>query len=168
MIEFNIRQELITHTNKIIQLLSLYEDKISFEATTKVPETSNPLNDLKILCVGQSTLNRNEIFDIFNDAFYKRFGQNIPKKSIDMPILEFKKMKTFDFRKRIKSDRYHYIISGPRPHSTANKGININLFQLKQHLNLKAITYDSIKETLNRNLLEGLAETISINYKENH
>lgn len=125
----------------------------------------SPLKGLKILIIGHSLLNQSQIFEIFNNAFYKTFDLKLTKKTIDIPIIDYKKMKNFDLVKKIKSNRYDYIISGPRPHSTANKGINISLLGLKIKFQLKSIISENFKTPLNKNLLEELAQIVSSNWK---
>ena len=165
-IESEIRKELIDYTKRILELLYKSEQSNLLSIENKKQNIGN-LANLKILCVGESKLDRNEIFQIFNDAFHRQFGYDIPKKALDTPVLQYTKMKTFDLIKRIKSDRYDLIIAGPRPHSTANKGINLSLYNLKKRMGLKAITSDNTKDPLHRNGLEEIANTFAIEYKKN-
>lgn len=168
LIEFEIKKELYAYTYKLLELFINhgYNDFHQAEIEAQRINENRPLKNLKILCVGESTLNRDQIFTIFNNAFSKQFGKSLPKKSLEMPVLEYKKMKSFDLVKKIRADRFDYIICGPKPHSTASKGINISLLNLKQKLNLRAIINDYNKDPLTKNALEELAETISRDYKQ--
>lgn len=129
---------------------------------------SGALDNLKILCMGESHLSRADIWDIFNNIFYRNFDLELPEKSIDMPALNYKKMKTVNISELLKNNKYDYVIVGPRPHSTKNKNINESIKSLAEKLQIKTIVFDRPKDSLNKSMLSDLAGSIANDWYERH
>lgn len=111
--------------------------------------------------VGRSVLERTQIVSIFQQEFSRKMNFELPKKAIETPVLEYGKMKSFDLVKKIKSNKYDYVIAGQRPHSTASKGINSSLLGIKLKYNCKAHVTDYLEAPLNRASLSIIAEIVS-------
>jgi len=77
-----------------------------------VQVTAQSKKNIKIHVVGHSVLDKIQIVSIFRQEFSRKMSLELSKKAIETPILEYGKMKSFDLVKKMKSNKYDYIIAG--------------------------------------------------------
>lgn len=157
-IEREIQKEVDVFTEKVLRLIMANTCEKVTSVPYSLPQVTKADKRIRILCVGNSVLTRNEIVSIFQEEFSRKLGLDLPKKSIETPVLDYRKMKSFDLLKKLKSNRYDYVIVGQRPHSTANKGIKTSLLAFKMSHNLKAVVTDWFQTPLNRAFITEMAK----------
>lgn len=126
------------------------------------------LESVKILVIGQSSLTKKEIQNIFMETFDKNIEVQIPMNSIEVPTTDYEKMKNVNIKNYFKNDKFNYMLFGPRPHSM--KGINLRKspITIVKEFNLKAKIFVENDKELSRNVIEEFAKNISENWKAMH
>lgn len=150
----NYREELEKEYQSLIKGIR----DISLGIHTSDDEDS--IQDLRILIFGNCKLKFEEIFEIFNKTFFQTFGENLDKKCIDAKYLDYKSIKNSDVNKKIKQDKYDYIIVGQHDHSTRGKNSNHSYTRFIKDNNLKAIVNEDYDNPINKEKLTELAINI--------
>lgn len=123
------------------------------------------IQDLRILIFGKCQLNSDEIFEIFNRQFFQIFGENIEKKCVEANLLDYDSIKNSNINKKIKQDKYDYIIVGQQPHSTKAKNSKHSYQKFIKDNGLKAIINEDYDNVLNKEKLTELAKTIIVDWE---
>ena len=123
-------------------------------------EEEDSIQDLRILIFGNCKLKFEEIFEIFNKTFFQTFGENLDKKCIEAKYLDYKSIKNSDINKKIKQDKYDYIIVGQHDHSTKGKNSNHSYTRFIKDNNLKAIVNEDYDNPINKEKLTELSINI--------
>jgi len=123
-------------------------------------EESNSIQDLKILIIGDSVLNKDDIYRIFNERFIKMFDESLNKKCINASFLNYNNIKNSNIIKKIKKDTYDFIIIGQQPHSIKGKNSNHSYKRFIQEHDLKAEVFEQYNMTINKRAIEEYANII--------
>jgi hypothetical protein len=126
----------------------------------------NLLQNVHIFIAGSSKITAQVIIDIFNDSFSKVFDMDLPKNAITIGALEYEKLKNLKLVDKIKSDKYDFILLGPRPHSIKGKAINMSGNELKKAYSLKAMIYDDAKNDFSQELILTLSKSFAELWKK--
>ncbi|GEM_PF-5644560 len=123
-------------------------------------ETDDSIQELKILIFGESNLNSTEIYEIFNEIFFQTFGEDLSKKCLEADLLDYRSIKNSNINKKIKQDKYDYIIVGQHDHSTKGKNSKQSYVNFIKENGLKAMVSEDYNNKLNESKLKELAKYI--------
>ena len=126
---------------------------------------ANPFSNLKILILGKSMIQKNEIMECFQQAFFKNFDLDLPVNCLDIPTLNYDEVKNINIAKKLKPNKFDYIIFGPRPHSLKGVDLKKGIPTLKKDWNLKAIIRDEPDKALSKSLISELSISIANDWK---
>lgn len=149
---------------------TIYKNRIEsireFQLGINSNEKEDTIQDIRILCFGESRLDSNKIYEIFNKEFFKIFGEELNRKSIDAQLLSYNDVKNSNVNSKIKQNKYDYIIIGQHDHSTKGKKINQSYPNFIKENNLKAKVFEERKSNLNQEILTELSVSIMQNWEE--
>lgn len=128
-------------------------------------ETDDSIQDLKILIFGESNLTSSEIYEIFNEVFFQTFGEDLSKKCLEADLLDYRSIKNSNINKKIKQDKYDYIVVGQHDHSTKGKNSKQSYINFVKENKLKAIVSEDYNSKLNKEKLSELAKNIINHWK---
>lgn len=155
-----------------------YREKLNKEYSSMIKDIRNlnygidaqkdedSIQDLRILVFGNSKLTSKKIYEIFNEIFFKTFGEDLDKKCLEANLLDYKKIKNSNINRKIKQDKYDYIIAGQHDHSTKGKNSKHSYVRFAKDNNLKAIVSEQYDSPFNTELLTELANTTIKNWEE--
>lgn len=129
-------------------------------------QEEDTIQDLKILVFGNTKINSTEIYEIFNELFFNTFGENLDKKCVEAKLLDYKSIKNSNINKKIKRDKYDYIIVGQHDHSTKGKNSKHSYQTFINNNNLKALVSEDYDNPLNKEKITELGISIIRNWEE--
>ena len=124
------------------------------------------IQDLRILVFGNSTLDKNTIYNLFNERFKQTHGKSLNKKCINADYLLYDDVSKSNINIKIINDKYDYIIIGQHAHSIKGKNSRHSYSRYIKDNDLKAEVFEQHNIPLNRRAIEAYADVIINKWEE--